>query len=123
MVVRPRSKPVLVAPFCSKPPVEKDELAIKRARLMYQARKRGTLETGILLSHFAKEYLPTFSSEEMDEFNKIMCHPAGEWAIYYWAVGKDPFPDDLKDSKVLKKLKEFAANAKREKRLSQPDLY
>lgn len=41
-----------------------------RARLVYQTRKRGTLETDLILSTFAKEYLPTMSEEEMKQFDK-----------------------------------------------------
>lgn len=41
-----------------------------RARLVYQTRKRGTLETDLILSTFAKEHLPTMSEEEMKQFDK-----------------------------------------------------
>lgn len=42
-----------------------------RARLVYQTRKRGTLETDLILSTFAKEYLPTMSEDEMKLFDKV----------------------------------------------------
>ncbi|KAJ9119040.1 hypothetical protein QFC22_003531 [Naganishia vaughanmartiniae] len=41
-----------------------------RARLVYQTRKRGTLETDLILSTFAKEWLPGMSEEEMRAFDK-----------------------------------------------------
>ena len=47
-------------------PVEK-----MRARLVYQSRKRGTLESDLLLSTFAKERLGTMSEEELREFDKV----------------------------------------------------
>lgn len=42
-----------------------------RARLVYQSRKRGTLESDLLLSTFAKEYLNNMSLEELEEYDKV----------------------------------------------------
>lgn len=44
---------------------------VKVARLIYQTRKRGTLETDLLLSTFAKEHLRAMSDEEVDEFDRV----------------------------------------------------
>lgn len=44
-----------------------------RARLVYQSRKRGTLETDLLLSTFARDYLSTMSVAEMQEYDKVRC--------------------------------------------------
>ena len=43
-----------------------------RSRLVYQSRKRGTLESDLLLSTFAQENLGTIDAEELSEFdNKV----------------------------------------------------
>lgn len=42
-----------------------------RARLVYQTRKRGTLEADLILSTFAKENLSSMSVAEMQEFDKV----------------------------------------------------
>jgi hypothetical protein len=42
-----------------------------RARLVYQSRKRGTLESDLLLSTFAQEHLGTMDAEELSEFDKV----------------------------------------------------
>ena len=42
-----------------------------RARLIYQSRKRGTLESDLLLSTFAKEHLGAMDAEELSEFDKV----------------------------------------------------
>lgn len=42
-----------------------------RARLVYQSRKRGTLESDLLLSTFANEYLAGMSAEELREYDKV----------------------------------------------------
>lgn len=49
----------------------KESREVKIARLIYQTRKRGTLETDILLSTFAKDELRTLSDEEVDEFDRV----------------------------------------------------
>lgn len=47
-----------------------DEKAL-RARLVYQTRKRGTLETDLLLSTFARDQLDSMSVEELKQFDKV----------------------------------------------------
>lgn len=42
-----------------------------RARLVYQSRKRGTLESDLLLSTFAKEELSRMSEAELKEFDRV----------------------------------------------------
>jgi hypothetical protein len=42
-----------------------------RARLLYQTRKRGTLESDLLLSTFGKEWLSRMDDTELKEFDKV----------------------------------------------------
>jgi hypothetical protein len=42
-----------------------------RARLVYQSRKRGTLESDLLLSTFAREHLGAMDAKELSEFDKV----------------------------------------------------
>jgi hypothetical protein len=44
---------------------------VMRARLVYQTRKRGTLENDLLFSTFAVQELPNMSFEEMKVFDKV----------------------------------------------------
>jgi Flavinator of succinate dehydrogenase len=48
-----------------------ESLETVRARLVYQSRKRGTLESDLLLSTFAQEHLGTMNAEELSEFDKV----------------------------------------------------
>jgi succinate dehydrogenase assembly factor 2 len=48
-----------------------ESLETMRARLVYQSRKRGTLESDLLLSTFAQEHLSTMNAEELSEFDKV----------------------------------------------------
>ncbi|WWC97547.1 succinate dehydrogenase assembly factor 2, mitochondrial [Kwoniella sp. B9012] len=79
-----------------------------RSRLIYQTRKRGTLETDLILSTFAKEFLPTMNVEEMKEFDKLLDEP--DWDIFYWSVQKREPPPRWKDTSLLKKLIQHAKN-------------
>jgi succinate dehydrogenase assembly factor 2 len=57
------------------PPLERHNESEEtlRARLVYQSRKRGTLESDLLLSTFARDFLPTMTVEEMQEYDKVCC--------------------------------------------------
>ncbi|CVK92596.1 related to EMI5-protein required for transcriptional induction of the early meiotic-specific transcription factor IME1 [Fusarium mangiferae] len=61
--------------------------ATKRARLVYQSRKRGTLESDLLLSTFAAAHLPTLSPELLDQYDLLL--DENDWDIYYWATQKE----------------------------------
>lgn len=42
-----------------------------RARLVYQSRKRGTLESDLLLATFARDNLKIMSEDELKEYDKV----------------------------------------------------
>lgn len=42
-----------------------------RARLIYQSRKRGTLENDLLLSTFARDHLGAMTQAELKEYDKV----------------------------------------------------
>ena len=60
-----------------------------RARLLYQSRKRGTLESDLLLSTFAEANLADMSRSQLDEYDRFL--DENDWAIYYWAT-QEPEP-------------------------------
>lgn len=55
------------------PPLPRPNEAVEtlRARLVYQSRKRGTLESDLLLSTFARDFLSEMTHEEMKEYDKV----------------------------------------------------
>ncbi|KAI1085241.1 DUF339-domain-containing protein [Whalleya microplaca] len=59
-----------------------------RARLLYQSRKRGILESDLLLSTFADKYLPSMTREQMAEYDRFL--DENDWDIYYWATQETP---------------------------------
>ncbi|KDQ58788.1 hypothetical protein JAAARDRAFT_128691 [Jaapia argillacea MUCL 33604] len=91
-----------------------------RARLLYQVRKRGTLETDLLLSTFAtKDKLASMEETELKEFDKLLDEP--DWDIYYWSTGKRTPPERWASSSILGKLRVHARNEGKEVR-RMPDL-
>lgn len=81
---------------------------VTRARLLYQSRKRGILETDLLLSTFAKKNLSAMTEPEMKEYDKLLDEP--DWEIYYWATQRKPAPEEWKDSPILARLREHVKN-------------
>ncbi|KAJ5544701.1 hypothetical protein N7535_006911 [Penicillium sp. DV-2018c] len=73
---------------------EGEEVATKRARLLYQSRKRGILESDLLLSTFADVYLAKMSPEQLVEYDSFL--DENDWDIYYWAT-QDP-PENVPES-------------------------
>ncbi|GAV29806.1 hypothetical protein PMKS-003311 [Pichia membranifaciens] len=86
-----------------------------RKRLVYQSRKRGILETDLLLSRFAKKHLDTLNKEQLEEYDKLLDEL--DWDIYYWATKNfeiTPLPERWENSEVLKILQEDAKNKEKE---------
>lgn len=74
-----------------------DESRPKRiARLIYQTRKRGILETDLILSTWAKSNLHSLTDDELDEFDRLLDEP--DWDIFYWCTERKPAPDRWAES-------------------------
>ncbi|RMX48134.1 hypothetical protein pdam_00014692, partial [Pocillopora damicornis] len=93
----------------------------KRARLLYQSRKRGMLENGLLLSTFADKHLDGLNDNQLDQYDKLINEPSNDWEIYYWMTDKKPTPTEY-DNPVMELLKIHAKNENMEERIRQPDL-
>ena len=91
----------------------------KRARLLWQSRKRGILETDLLLSTFAAKELQGMNHETLVLYDSLLDEP--DWEIYYYATGKKPAPEKFKDSELMRRLVQHVKNEERETR-SMPSL-
>ncbi|KAG4426491.1 hypothetical protein IFR04_000373 [Cadophora malorum] len=60
-----------------------------RARLLYQCRKRGTLESDLLMSTFAEAHLREMTPAQMAQLDIFL--DENDWDIYYWAT-QEPTP-------------------------------
>ncbi|XP_793951.1 succinate dehydrogenase assembly factor 2, mitochondrial isoform X2 [Strongylocentrotus purpuratus] len=100
---------------------QNESMELKRARLVYQSRKRGMLENGIILSTFAGRYLEGFDEEQLDQYDNLINKPDNDWDLFYWVVQHKPTPEEY-DHGVMDLLKTFAKNPDMESRIRQPDL-
>lgn len=101
-----------------------ESLDKKRARLLWQSRKRGILETCVLLGKFAQEYLPTLTEQELKDYDEFMNE--NDWDIYYWITetpnAPTPCPEHWKSKSIFEKLKKIGRNENNEI-MRQPNLY
>lgn len=98
-----------------------EPLKLKRARLLYQSRKRGMLENGLLLSTFADKHLNNMEADLLSQYDRLINLPSNDWDIYYWVTGVKPTPVEF-DTTVMQMLKEHVQNKNKESRIRQPDL-
>jgi len=92
-----------------------------KARLLYQSRKRGMLENGLLLSTFAAKFLDSMTEPDLRDYDRLINLPSNDWDIYYWATGVKPIPPEF-DTPMMHKFIHHVQNTNRESRLRQPDL-
>lgn len=101
---------------------ENEPVEEKRSRLMYQSRKRGISENGLILANVSAQHLPAMSAQQLDEYDKIINGLHNEWDLYYWLTEAVAPPAELASMETLSLLKKFCLNADRESRITQPDL-
>ncbi|KAJ9455891.1 Succinate dehydrogenase assembly factor 2 [Diplonema papillatum] len=85
------------------------DIETARKRLSYQSGKRGMLEMDALLGTYGKANIPTWSVDELKQWNDILRQYDND--LYCWLVRKtkmDTIPDDLKASPLFKELIKFA---------------
>ena len=88
---------------------------------IFQSRKRGMLENGLLLGSFANKYLPDFTEEQLVLYDRLINLPSNDWDIFYWATEKQETPEEFQNQ-IMDLLKEHAKNKDRESRIRLPDL-
>jgi succinate dehydrogenase assembly factor 2 len=96
-----------------------EPIDVKRARLLYSSRKRGILETDLILSTFIKENLQKMDMKELNEMDKLM--EENDWDVFYWLTGNKTPPEHISNLSVLPRLVEHVKN-KDKKKMRMPDL-
>ncbi|KAK4539454.1 hypothetical protein LTR36_010931 [Oleoguttula mirabilis] len=69
-----------------------EDVNTMRARLVYQSRKRGTLESDLLLSTFADANLAHMAPKQLQQYDLFL--DENDWDIYYW-VTQEPTPTSM----------------------------
>ncbi|XP_066137436.1 succinate dehydrogenase assembly factor 2-A, mitochondrial-like [Euwallacea fornicatus] len=118
-VIHPPEEPVITIP---RPKSRENEpLQQRKARLIYQSRKRGMLENDLLLSTFVAKHLNQFTADQINTYDKLINGPSNDWDIYYWASEVKEIPSEY-NSDVMDLLKLHCKNLNKESRIRQPDL-
>lgn len=73
-----------------------DDLGIRRKRLLYQSRHRGTQEGDLVLGGFAQCHLEEFGPEELDQFEALVVQTDAD--LMDWIMGRSTPPDQLEGS-------------------------
>ncbi|XP_055535839.1 succinate dehydrogenase assembly factor 2, mitochondrial [Wyeomyia smithii] len=100
---------------------QNEPLQLQKSRLLYQSRKRGMLENGLLLSTFAAKYLDSMNAQQTKLYDSLINTPSNDWDIFYWATGVKPTPPEY-DNEIMTMLKDHVKNSNREQRYHQPNL-
>ncbi|MBK18817.1 MAG: succinate dehydrogenase assembly factor 2 [Rhodospirillaceae bacterium] len=67
-----------------------DPLEIRRRRLLYQSKRRGTKEADMVIGQFAMENLQKMTSEELDQFEALL--QENDPDIMTWVSGTEDPP-------------------------------
>ena len=81
-----------------------EDLEMRRRRLKYRSKHRGTKELDLLLGVFAERQLEAMGGRELELYEAIL--EADEVDIYAWLVGRDAVPR-AHDNDVMSILKNF----------------
>ncbi|XP_028133898.1 succinate dehydrogenase assembly factor 2-A, mitochondrial [Diabrotica virgifera virgifera] len=100
---------------------ENEPIEQRRARLLYQSRKRGMLENDLLLSTFVAKHLKAFDKEQLEKYDRLINGPSNDWELYYWATNMKETPEEYNHD-VMDLLKVHCQNLHKESRIRQPDL-
>ncbi|CAI4222757.1 unnamed protein product [Auanema sp. JU1783] len=84
-----------------------DGLSVRRAKLLYQSKKRGILENDILLGEFAEKNLQSMNKQALDDYDKLINGDHMEWDLFYYLSGKKTPPEDLAASPMFQQMKAF----------------
>ena len=81
-----------------------DSLAIRRKRLVYRSRHRGTKELDLLVGAFAERHLAAMDAGQLDRFEALLELP--EPLLYDWLLGRSAPPPEF-DHDVTKLFLQF----------------
>ncbi|KAJ2782017.1 Succinate dehydrogenase assembly factor 2 mitochondrial [Coemansia javaensis] len=84
-----------------------EDVDTMRRRLQYQMRKRGILETDLLLSTFAAQHLHQLPRDELADLDTLLSNI--DWDIFYWATGRTQPPEDVAAMPVFQRLRAHAS--------------
>jgi succinate dehydrogenase assembly factor 2 len=106
------------APTLTPRPRPNESIESRRARLLYQSRKRGILENDIVLGGYATVHMERLSEALLDQYERLLLE--NDWDLYYWFTGKKEIPKEL-DNEMMREICNYVKN-KEQLAHRQPDL-
>ncbi|MBM3536656.1 MAG: succinate dehydrogenase assembly factor 2 [Alphaproteobacteria bacterium] len=82
----------------------RETIEARRRRLIYRSCYTGMKETDLLLGPFAMRYVPGFSVEQLDRYERLLAEPDPD--IFDWATGRQAVPA-IHENDVVSLLKNF----------------
>ncbi len=74
----------------------------KRRRLIFRSDHRGTKEMDLIMGQFAKAHVPTFSEEELVQYDTLLCNNDPD--LYNWISGIEDAPAEVAAMGVFQQL-------------------
>lgn len=71
---------------------EETQTDILRKKLHYRSWHRGTREMDLIMGRFADEYLPTFTHEQLIEYETLLTENDPD--LYNWITGREDVPEE-----------------------------
>lgn len=102
------TKPIAYDPPAFPLKVRQESLQVMRKRLLYNSRKRGILETDLLLSSWAQNNLENLDLIGLKEY-ELLLHE-NDWNIYYWLTNGLEAPAHISELGILESLKLHSLN-------------
>lgn len=84
----------------------------KQKRLLWSSRKRGILETDLLLSTYFQLHMDTMSLQALNEYDALLNE--NDWDIYYWTTGARDLPERIEQMQFFPHLVEHCKNRQRQ---------
>ncbi len=78
---------------------------IRRKRILFRCRHRGSKESALLLGRFAESHIPDFDAAQLDRFESLIEND--DPSLYAWITGRRLVPPRY-DSDVMALLKDFS---------------
>jgi antitoxin CptB len=78
-----------------------DATEIRRKRLTFRSWHRGTREADLIMGRFADRYVPGFTPEQLDRYERLL--ELSDPDVYNWMTGREPVPAEH-DSDVMRLL-------------------
>jgi antitoxin CptB len=73
-----------------------DQYEIRRRRLLYQSKRRGSKEADMVIGQFAVEFLDDMTSEELDQLESLLQESDPD--LMTWVSGLETPPDKHQNS-------------------------